>query len=207
MISCYTRNGLQADPLLMRTMHEDRKRVFVDAYKWDVPHHDGLEIDQFDNERAVYLAGKAANGTHLASVRLLESDGDHILGTIFPFLCDGEVPRGPQVREITRSIASPRVSTAERRFARNLVAKALIEYALENDITTYTAVCDIGYLSRVLAAGWRCDPLGMPRQVNGALVGAFCIHIEADTFERMTPAWRTDMPALALDPAAFRAAA
>lgn len=74
-------------------------------------------------------------------------------------------------------------------------------------ITTYTAVCDIGYLSRVLAAGWRCDPLGMPQVVNGSMIGAFCIHIEADTFERMLPGWRTDMPALALSEPAFRAAA
>lgn len=207
MIRNYSRTELLADPVLARTMHEDRKRVFIDTYKWDLPHDGGLEIDQFDSDSAVYLAGKAANGSHLASVRLLETEREHILGSIFPFLCETDVPRGPQVREITRSIASPRVRTVERRFARNLVAKALIEYALEYGITTYTAVCDIGYLSRVLAAGWRCDPLGMPQVVNGAMIGAFCIHIEADTFERMLPGWRTDMPALALGEPVFRAAA
>lgn len=207
MIRSYTRTELEADSVLMRTMHEDRKRVFIDAYKWDLPHTDGMEIDQFDHDGAVYLAGTDRAGTHFASVRLLETGGDHILGTIFPYLCEVDLPRGPHVREITRSIASPRVRTAERRFGRNMVARALIEYAMENGITTYTAVCDLGYLTRVLAAGWRCDPLGLPRRVNGAVIGAFCIHIEADTLARMAPAWRTDMPALALSPAAFRAAA
>ena len=207
MIRSYTRAELLADPILSRSMHEDRKRVFIDTYKWDLPHSDGLEIDQFDTQDAVYLAGKDRAGTHFASVRLLETESDHILGSIFPFLCEVDLPRGPHVREITRSIASPRRTTAERRLGRNMVARALIEYGLEHGITTYTAVCDLGYLSRVLAAGWRCDPLGLPRKVNGSMIGAFCIHIEEDTIARMAPGWRTDMPALALSPATFRAAA
>jgi acyl-homoserine lactone synthase len=207
VIQPYTRQEILADPLLARSMHEDRKRVFIDTYKWDIGHEDGLEIDQFDHDEAIYLAGKCADGTHLASVRVLPSEDDHILGSIFPFLCDIEVPRGPHIREVTRSIASPRVSTLERRFARNMIARSLVEYGLRNDIRMYTAVCDIGYLSRVLAAGWRCDPLGMPQRVNGSVIGAFCIHIEEDTIARMAPGWRTDRPALAMSEPAFRAAA
>lgn len=207
MITAYTRSELATDPVLLRTMHEDRKRVFIDTFKWQLDHRDGQEVDQFDTDEAVYLAGRNRDGSHLASVRLLPTEQPHILGSIFPFLCDETVPTGPTVREITRSIASPRVSTPERRFARNVVARALVEYALENGITQYTAVCDLGYLSRVLAAGWRCDPLGMPQRVNGSVIGAFCIHIEADTLERMTPQWRVDHPALGLTDASLRAAA
>ncbi|MCB2077973.1 MAG: autoinducer synthase [Novosphingobium sp.] len=207
MIETFTRNELEREPLLLRTMHEDRKRVFIDAYKWDLPTDGSQEIDQFDNEDAIYLVARQNDGSHLASVRLLDSDRPHILGSIFPFLSDDPVPTGRHVREVTRSIASPRVSTIERRFARNTVARAMIEYGLENGISRYTAVCDIGYLSRVLAAGWRCDPLGMPQTVNGSMIGAFCIHIEPDTFELMSPGWRTDRPALAIGSANFRAAA
>ena len=37
-------------------MHRDRKKIFVDALKWDVPVVDGqYEIDQFDTDDAIYL--------------------------------------------------------------------------------------------------------------------------------------------------------
>jgi acyl-homoserine lactone synthase len=69
--------------------------------------------------------------------------------------------------------------------ARNLLASAMTEYALLAGIRAYTGVADMGWMSRVLSAGWRCEPLGMPRQVGGALVGAMMIHIDADTIRRL----------------------
>jgi len=67
-------------------MFRDRKRVFVDLLKWDVPVVDGeYEIDQFDTDRAVYLIAVDDAGDHLGSIRLLPTDGDHILGSIFPW--------------------------------------------------------------------------------------------------------------------------
>ena len=39
----------------LRTMFEDRKSVFVDLLKWDVPVIDGrFEVDEFDDEQATY---------------------------------------------------------------------------------------------------------------------------------------------------------
>ncbi len=40
-------------------------------------------------------------------------------------------------------------------------------------------------MSRVLSAGWRCEPLGLPRKVGGAMVGAMMIHIDVDTIRRL----------------------
>jgi len=177
-------------------MHEDRKRVFVDTLKWELKLDSGREQDQFDDSAATYLVGKANDDTHRVSVRLLDTERPHILGSIFPYLCDGEVPVGPQIKEITRYIASPRVAASQRLLARNMMARALIEYGHSHAITTYTAVCDIAFLSQILAAGWRCDPLGLPREVNGSIVGAFCIHVEEDTIGKMTGSWRYPKPAL-----------
>lgn len=197
MISSYSRAAIQTDPLLLRTMHEDRKRVFIDTLRWQLPHDGSQEHDQFDADGAVYLAGKDRSGSHRVSVRLLDTERPHIVGSLFPFLCQAPLPRGPRVREITRYIASPRARASERLIARNMMARALAEYAHLHGITTYTAVCDISFLSQILAAGWRCDPLGLPRPVDGSVIGAFCIHIESDTIERMARSWRYLKPALA----------
>jgi N-acyl-L-homoserine lactone synthetase len=51
----------------LRAMFEDRKSVFVDLLKWDVPVLDGrFESDKFDDEYANYLiiADIAASAIH-----------------------------------------------------------------------------------------------------------------------------------------------
>jgi N-acyl-L-homoserine lactone synthetase len=207
MIGCYTRMRLQAHPNLLRTMHEDRKRVFVDTLHWELEFDSGMEQDEFDNAAATYLVGRTSDDTHWVSVRLLDTERPHILGSIFPYLCEGEVPIGPNIKEITRYIASPRVAASQRLLARNVMARSLIEYGHLHGITTYTAVCDIAFLSQILAAGWRCDPLGLPREVNGSIIGAFCIYVDADTISKMTGSWRYLKPALDVTSLHFQQAA
>lgn len=196
MIRGYTRAAIQADSELVRTMHEDRKRVFVDALEWELQNDGVQEVDQFDGRHAVYLADKDSSGTHLVSVRLLGTEDPHILGSLFPFLCEVDVPRGPGIKEITRYIASPRARAGVRLVARNMMARALIEYGLLSGVRMYTAVCDMSFLRQILAAGWRCDPLGLPQRVNGSFIGAFCIHVEPDTIEKMVGSWRYPRQAL-----------
>jgi N-acyl-L-homoserine lactone synthetase len=88
---------------LLKCMFADRKRIFVDALKWDLPVTRGhYEIDQFDDDHAVYLIASDHAGRHLGSLRLLRSDRPHILSQLFPALCDQVIPRGSSIREITR---------------------------------------------------------------------------------------------------------
>lgn len=190
----------QARTSLVDSMHADRKRVFVDALKWDIPHDGEFEKDEFDNDRASYLIlPDSASGDHLSSIRLLDTEGPHILGDVFPFLCEGRVPRGPHIREITRFCASPRYKAAERLRARNMMARALIELGHREGIAGYTAVCEIGFLSQILAAGWRCDPLGLPQPYGESFIGAFIIHVDSDSLDLMTHGWRWDRPVLTIE--------
>ena len=96
MIRLVTHHNRGAYPALVRAMHADRKRVFVDMLKWDIPHDAELESDQFDDVRAEYLIlHDPANGEHLASLRLLPTERPHLMTEVFPYLCAGGVPRGP----------------------------------------------------------------------------------------------------------------
>ena len=104
----------------LRAMFEDRKSVFVDLLKWDVPVLCGrFELDQFDDEHATYLIIADEDGDHLASARLLPTTRPHILGSLFPDLCAAPPPAGPWVFEITRFCLSRRQGAASRRLARN----------------------------------------------------------------------------------------
>jgi N-acyl-L-homoserine lactone synthetase len=169
------------DPLL-DAMFRDRKRVFVDFRRWDVPVIDGeFEVDQFDGPRTVYCVATDARGEHHGSIRLLPTDGPHILGDLFPELCDGVIPTGPDIWELTRACLSPRLTARERRQVRNALTSAVVEYALDRRINAFTCIADSGWLSQVLALGWDCSPLGLPRLIDRTMTGALRIDITPAT--------------------------
>jgi acyl-homoserine lactone synthase len=163
-------------------MFEARKRVFVDLLKWDVPVLEGrFEVDQFDDEHATYLIVPDESGCHAGSARLLQTMRPHILDSLFPELCAAPPPRGPHVLEITRFCLGAGLGAAGRLEARNLLVSALVDYALENGVRTYTGVAEMGWLQQILAFGWRCRPLGLPRMIDGKLLGALGIEIAPET--------------------------
>lgn len=160
-------------------MFEARKRVFVDLLKWDIPVlGEQYEVDQFDTVDASYLVLLDEDANHRASARLLRTDRPHILGGIFPGLCDGTVPSGPTVREITRFCIEPTLCAPERRMARNQLVTTLVEHALSCGITDYTGVAGLAWFRQIAAFGWDCHALGPPCEVGGkSLVG---LHIRVD---------------------------
>ena len=206
-ITDYARGEIVNDPVLLRTMHEDRKSVFIDTLKWPLKAQGSLEIDEFDHADAVYLAGKDFSGSHRASIRLLDTEDRHMLGDLFPFLCEGEIPRGPHIKEVTRYTPSPRAKASERLIWRNMMARAVIEYGLLTGIRAYTAVCDISFLSQLLAVGWRCDPLGLPQCIDGSVIGAFIFYVEEESLSKFKHSWRYPRSAYAVMPKELQHAA
>lgn len=167
---------------MLRSMFEARKRVFVDLLKWDVPVLEGrFELDQFDDEHAVYLVVHDDAGGHLGSARLLQTTRPHLLDTLFADLCAASPPRGLEVLEITRFCLERRLSGRDRLAVRNRLVSALADYALANGVTTYTGIAEMGWLQQILAFGWSCRPLGLPRARDGKLLGALRIEIAAET--------------------------
>ena len=168
----------------LRTMFEDRKSVFVDLLQWDLPVLDGrFELDEFDDEHAIYIIVADDQGDHLGSARLLPTTRPHILGQLFARLCAAPPPAGAQVFEITRFCLSRRQAAPERRRTRNRLVSALASYALETNIQTYTGVAEIGWLQQILAFGWDCRPLGAPARSDCGILGALAIEITAETPE------------------------
>ncbi|HEY7810906.1 MAG TPA: acyl-homoserine-lactone synthase [Allosphingosinicella sp.] len=182
MILVVERPHRSLDNRALRSMFEARKRVFVDLLKWDVPVLEGrYEIDQFDDEHAVYLIVTDEQGEHLGSARLLETRRPHILGTLFPELCAEAPPSAPDILEITRFCLGRNQSSAQRLQTRNRLVTALVEFALARGISTYTGVAEIGWLQQILAFGWRCRPLGIPRRLGTRTIGALHIDISPET--------------------------
>lgn len=166
----------------LKAMFEDRKSVFVDLLKWNIPVIDGrFELDEFDNEHATYIIVADEAGDHLGSVRLLPTIRQHILGSLFPHLCAAPPPRGPSIVEITRFCLSRRQGALARRQTRNCLVSALAWHALQERISTYTGVAEISWLQQILDFGWDCRPLGLPVRQECGLLAALKIEITPDT--------------------------
>ncbi|MCW3848134.1 GNAT family N-acetyltransferase [Sphingomonas sp. LB-2] len=165
---------------LIASMFADRKRVFVDLLKWDVPHDAVSERDEFDGAQAEYLIF-AQGDDHIASLRLLRTDRPHLLGAVFSDLVEGDVPSGEDIREISRFCISPRHRGEIRLRARRLLATALTEYALVSGLTAYTAVAHVSRMSNLFATGWRVKPLGLPDLGAQHPAGALMIEIDTAT--------------------------
>lgn len=194
-------NSVRYQPQLA-AMYTDRKSVFVDRLKWDVPVVDGrFEIDQYDTEDAIYLvATSPEGGDHLGSVRLLPTTRPHLMGDCFPMLVDGEVPRGPDVLEITRLCTSPRLEGwAQHNAVRQRLATALIEYALTVGISRYIMMTHLAYLPALLATGWDVEPLGLPKEIDGQMLGALQVNVRAFTLQLFRSKFDLSGPVLRLD--------
>ncbi|WP_257538982.1 acyl-homoserine-lactone synthase [Sphingobium sp. CFD-1] len=183
---------------VLRAMFAARKSVFVDLLKWKIPVLDGrFEVDQFDDEHARYIILSEPDGTHLASARLLPTLRPHILDSFYACLCDTALPRGDDIFEITRFCLGRNLRAPERRVVRNRLVTAIAEHALANRIRRYVAIAEMNWFQQILAFGWQCRPLGVPRWHDGSLLVALEIEIGADTLDRLAEAGIYDQAPMA----------
>lgn len=200
MIHVITRDNAHQHEHLLREMHRDRKRVFVDRFKWNVPVVNGdMEVDQFDTPDAVYLVIAGNDGRHLGSARLLPSMQPHILGDLFPELADAGVPKGPDVFEMTRMVYSPELTDmAALGQIRMLLRLAMVEYAVAAGIRHYSCIVRMEFLPTVLSAGWVAEPLGFPRDIDGESTTAVRIDVDQAALDAVRAKFRHFDPVLTL---------
>lgn len=189
-------------------MHRDRKTVFIDQLKWDLPVTDTLyEIDKYDHDDTVYLLVPAAGAPgHLGSVRLLPSTGPHLLGDKFAGLCAEGVPRGPDIFEITRMVTRPGLPRAAALRVRQHLSIAIIEFALAEGIRQFTMMTHMAFLSNVIAVGWDCEPLGLPQTHDGVAIAALRVSVDQATLARLRQQYDITAPVLRRDPESALAA-
>lgn len=175
-----------AAPLMQ--MHRDRKRVFVDTLGWKLASAcSWLEVDDFDDHRAIYLLARSAmTGDHEGSVRLLPTTGPHMLTALFRDLCAGPLPTGDDVWEISRLVSRPQeIAGASVIKVHRLLSLALVEFALLNGITRYTLVTEAHRVPALLSVGWPVTPLGLATQWMGQDLQALQINVSSAILARM----------------------
>jgi N-acyl-L-homoserine lactone synthetase len=187
----------------MKEMFQDRKRLFVDLMKWEVPVVDEIyEKDDFDTPDAIYLIALDPHSfAHLGSLRLIPTTRPHLLGRVFPHLCDGAPPVGEAIWEVTRLCTARGLKTGQRRDVRHQLMTAMVEFGLLYGVSSYLCVVYAGLLSQLLAMGWEVTPLGLPQPVaGGEWAGAHRLSVRPATLELFRQQWDLRSPVLTFNP-------
>src|SRR5262245_49265253 len=117
-----------------------RHRIFVRELGWHGLQTNGdQERDQFDHDAAVHHLC-VHNGKLVGYQRMLPTTVPHLLTDVFPELCEGPVPRGPNIFEWTRNCVAPEwrdSATGMSRCSLELTL-AVVEWGLRLGVDTVT---------------------------------------------------------------------
>lgn len=169
----------------LEDMFRLRHQVFVEDMGWHLPMaRDGMEIDQFDTHRTVYLVCRGDDGSIDGSMRLIPSTLPHLLGDVFPTLCRGTVPRGPAIFESSRSCVSRRVRANDKRgTVWGALTCGMIEYAMMRELDFITAVMERRMVDMARAADWQLDILGPEIEMGGIPVVGVTMPIDSHALQ------------------------
>ena len=152
MIKFITARNRSQYRALIDQMHQDRKRVFVDWLKWDIPVVGDKEIDQYDTDDAIYIIDVDAEGNHVASIRLLPCSVPTLMAEHFSDMVQSPVPADDTAWEMTRLCANPNVKDKLAQWTgRKNITVAAIEFALMRDIKQLIFVTHSSWVPTILS--------------------------------------------------------
>jgi N-acyl-L-homoserine lactone synthetase len=149
-------------------MHRLRWKFYVEDRGWarlrEIQEHEGIERDDYDDDRAVYVMGIDDDGCVTGSMRLRPTDDKSLLADHFPHLIDdaASFTPAPDTWEITRIVRKPENRSKDHalRFAMNT---AMLEMAICRGVRKLVATSD-SFLVPQTRSVWRHKfrPLGLP---------------------------------------------
>lgn len=155
----------------LEDMYRLRHRMFVERMHWEgIRKPDGREIDEFDNDDAIYLLvmdEETVCGCH----RMIPTTKPHLLSEVFAGSCDVRgVLRGPTVIECGRTCVDEECLPRDKlRIARRVLMTGLMEFCFKIGATHFTGINPIQVMSRYLRLDWDIRPLGTPETMEDGL--------------------------------------
>ncbi|WP_245511465.1 acyl-homoserine-lactone synthase [Rhizobium leguminosarum] len=157
----------QAMEKIWRFRHEQ----FVERLGWEaLRRNDGLEIDQFDHDRALHLA-LFFEDTVVGYTRLLPTTEPHLLSDVYPQIMKGQAwPRSPEIFEWTRCIVAEGQILINGVSASHVLMTGVMEFCLVAGITSVIVETHPKLVQLLVSTGWNVTELGPPSLLNGVLI-------------------------------------
>ena len=175
-------------------MHEQRRVQCVEKNGWvDLVVLDGGEVDDYDDQRAIYLLGFDDQMQLEVGLRLRPTDDRCMLADKFPHLiAPGETPKkGADVWEATRLFTTEtyRAQKGPGRGARVFeVWAAAMELALVNNVTRFVGMIDMSLYPGIMNSPIDTRLVGLPRPYEYGVVAGSEIALSHALLERVREA-------------------
>ncbi len=173
---------------ILDQMFRQRHKVFVELFGWPLITDGIWEIDQFDNDSAVYIVCVDDNDIVLGAKRLIPSIKPNVLNTIFPKLCEGPPPSSDDTWEVSRFYVTENYEKDQydaKGTATGELMVAMFQYALKMDIAKITCVTNINIVPGMLKANYELTPLGLPSVVHNDCLFAYAISVNEAILEHI----------------------
>ena len=146
-----------------------RHQVFIKQRGWPLPSVNSYEIDQYDDDDAVYFLDINDDGAIQGTVRMTPTIKSSLLADCFPHLIEnGQPPRSPHIYEATRYIVLPSHKTRDGiRLAKARLLTTLLEWCLSKRLAFLQAVIDSVALSSFIEITPQTVPLGLSHSYGG----------------------------------------
>lgn len=171
----------------LEQMYLIRHDIYVEKRGWKaLEKPDKREVDQFDNDDAVYLLWLDDRKKVYGGMRLIPSDRPHLISEVFPHTVEFEpIPRAPDIYEITRYFALDFEEAGIRmgRISSDVLCGTL-EFLVAQRARYMTVVCDTFFLPMTLECGWEVQPLGLPTPYPEGTCISIKVSINAEMLAR-----------------------
>lgn len=188
MAHLVTKNNIHLYAKQLNQMYQQRHQVFVENLRWNLPlAKNGLEVDQYDTEDAIYILSLDHNMDVVGSMRLLPTIQDHLMSDLFSHLLNVPEPIGESVWESSRTCLKPSVEIrAEKNNVINDVFIGMAEAAVMFGIEKITFVANMQIYSTLIAFGGKVEPLGFPQiDIDGEEIVASSVNISRDILKNV----------------------
>jgi acyl-homoserine lactone synthase len=164
-----------------------------------------MEIDEYDDEDAVYILAIDQRSEVKGSVRLLPSWRRSLMrDRLLDFVTNGAPPIGPDIWEWTRWVPGDASNPRALVKARKVLILGCLEFALTRGVRQFTAVCETQLLPQLVELGWNPRPLGMPTRFAEGTAIALCWDVNPTTLQDTKTVLNYRGPAAIETPAACR---
>jgi acyl homoserine lactone synthase len=174
-------NRAEFAPVLMESMHQFRREVFVQRLGWSLPLLEGHERDQYDRDDTVYFLAVDSQECVTACARLLPTTGAYMLPELFPQLLGGiSAPSHPTIWELSRFAADVRMTREGRVLSLSRptleLLSSVLSFARGHEIEYLVLVTSIAIERLLLRTRFDVHRVAAPERVNGAACVALLIN-------------------------------
>jgi len=198
MITVIDSTNIEIFKDLMEASYRLRHNVFVEEKGWEkLRKPDNREIDQFDDEHAVHMICRE-EGCVVGYQRMLPTTRPNLLSSVYPQLCDDEIPDDPEIWEWTR-FAVEKVHRKRGVILSpvgNALLSGLVEWGLRNGVHSIVIEMNPLWMLRLFQLHFRVQPLGYIKEISGENTVAVKATFNRFTLEKLQEVRGNSLPAV-----------